>query len=201
MKQLFKNIQGSQRMILIVVVLVALALILAGGVGLTQIYRSEASISVSKETIPLTAGNTADMGVEVSGQGRTPTITYTSSNNSIATVSEDGTISARREGECTVTAETVEGQKVSVDLTIVQPDMDKTIYLTFDDGPSPDVTTELLSVLAKYDAKATFFLVGKEAEVNSDIVEQEASAGHTIAIHAYDDDLGVIYKDAETYLA
>ena len=39
------------------------------------------------------------------------------------------------------------------------------VYLTFDDGPTPGVTEEILEQLAKYDAKATFFCLGKNAEI------------------------------------
>lgn len=40
------------------------------------------------------------------------------------------------------------------------------VYLTFDDGPTPGVTEEILEQLAKYDAKATFFCLGKNAEMH-----------------------------------
>ena len=61
----------------------------------------------------------------------------------------------------------------------------KWIALTFDDGPHPGTTPQLLSILKKYNAKATFFLVGMMAEAHPDLVLEESKAGHLIANHTY----------------
>ncbi|MEA4880023.1 MAG: polysaccharide deacetylase family protein [Synergistaceae bacterium] len=61
----------------------------------------------------------------------------------------------------------------------------KWIALTFDDGPHPGTTPQLLSILKKYNAKATFFLVGMMAEAHPDLVLEESRAGHLIANHTY----------------
>lgn len=42
---------------------------------------------------------------------------------------------------------------------------DKSVYLTFDDGPTPGITEWILATLDKYDAKATFFLLGRNVEM------------------------------------
>jgi len=57
--------------------------------------------------------------------------------------------------------------------------------LTFDDGPHPEYTPELLDVLALLDVKATFFVVGKHVESHPDIVQRMHSEGHTIGHHTY----------------
>lgn len=62
---------------------------------------------------------------------------------------------------------------------------DKTIYLTFDDGPNPQITPWVLEQLAKYDAKATFFCIGKNAELYPEVVEQVKAAGHIVGNHTY----------------
>lgn len=62
---------------------------------------------------------------------------------------------------------------------------EKVIALTFDDGPNPPYTTDLLSVLAKHDVKATFFVVGKNLLKFPEISRQIVSAGHTIANHSF----------------
>ena len=62
---------------------------------------------------------------------------------------------------------------------------EREICLTFDDGPDPYYTAELLDLLKKYDAKATFFVVGANAEKNPDIVKRIHDEGHLIGIHNY----------------
>lgn len=57
------------------------------------------------------------------------------------------------------------------------------IALTFDDGPDPELTPDILAVLKKNDIKATFFVVGAQAEKHPDIVKKCYDAGHTIANH------------------
>ena len=61
----------------------------------------------------------------------------------------------------------------------------KTIYLTFDDGPEPEVTPWVLETLRKYNAKATFFCLGKNAENHPAIVETIIRSGHTVGNHTY----------------
>jgi len=57
------------------------------------------------------------------------------------------------------------------------------IYLTFDDGPDPDITPALLDILREYAAKATFFVVADQADWWSDQVKQIAADGHSIGLH------------------
>lgn len=63
---------------------------------------------------------------------------------------------------------------------------DPVAALTFDDGPHPEFTPRLLDILEKYQAKATFFMVGKAAARYPKIVEQVAQAGHVIGNHTWD---------------
>jgi peptidoglycan/xylan/chitin deacetylase (PgdA/CDA1 family) len=60
------------------------------------------------------------------------------------------------------------------------------IVLTFDDGPSDELTAAILNLLKEYDAKATFFLLGKSIAGRQDIVRQIAQRGHEICSHGYD---------------
>ena len=59
---------------------------------------------------------------------------------------------------------------------------EKTVYLTFDDGPIPELTGDILDILAKYDAKATFFCVGENVlrypQIYAKIIEQGHSTGN-----------------------
>lgn len=59
------------------------------------------------------------------------------------------------------------------------------LYLTFDDGPTPGVTEWILSTLKRYDAKATFFVLGKNAEMYPDLYQRILDEGHKIGNHTY----------------
>lgn len=59
----------------------------------------------------------------------------------------------------------------------------KRVALTFDDGPDAKVTPQILATLQKYDAKATFFMVGRNVPKNASIVKQIYDAGHEIGNH------------------
>ena len=59
------------------------------------------------------------------------------------------------------------------------------VYLTFDDGPIPEVTPKVLEILAKYGVKATFFMVGENIDKHPEVYEQVVKAGHAIGNHTY----------------
>lgn len=61
----------------------------------------------------------------------------------------------------------------------------KRIFLTFDDGPIPDVTPWVLNTLKRYGIKATFFCVGANIEKNPDIFKRMLDEGHQVANHTY----------------
>jgi peptidoglycan/xylan/chitin deacetylase (PgdA/CDA1 family) len=63
------------------------------------------------------------------------------------------------------------------------PDAEKKIYLTFDDGPAPGITHEVLSILSKYDVKATFFCVGENVRRHPVLFEQLLTSGHAVGNH------------------
>ena len=62
---------------------------------------------------------------------------------------------------------------------------EKVVALTFDDGPHPEYTEQILNLLEQYGAKGTFFLVGEQAEKNPQIVYRMYEEGHEIANHTY----------------
>lgn len=62
---------------------------------------------------------------------------------------------------------------------------EKVVALTFDDGPHPQYTAQVLDLLAKYEASGTFFLVGQHAEKNAELVRRMQEEGHEIANHTY----------------
>ncbi len=62
---------------------------------------------------------------------------------------------------------------------------EKTVYLTFDDGPTPGVTRWVLEQLKEYDAKATFFCLGKNVKLYPAIFEETLKEGHAVGNHTY----------------
>ena len=62
---------------------------------------------------------------------------------------------------------------------------EKNIYLTFDDGPTPEITDWVLDVLKKFNAKATFFCIGKNVDLYPKIFNRILEEGHNIGNHTY----------------
>lgn len=62
---------------------------------------------------------------------------------------------------------------------------DKIVAITFDDGPHPKYTEEILDVLEKHQTKATFFALGQHAEKHPDIILRESNDGHEVGNHTY----------------
>ena len=59
------------------------------------------------------------------------------------------------------------------------------VFLTFDDGPTPGVTEWILATLKRYDAKATFFVLGKNVEMYPDLYQLILKEGHKVGNHTY----------------
>lgn len=79
------------------------------------------------------------------------------------------------------------------------PTPDKTIFLTFDDGPIPDITESVLEILEKFDAKATFFCIGDNVRKHPDVFEIVKKGGHSIGNHTFNHMNGWKTEDT-TYL-
>jgi peptidoglycan/xylan/chitin deacetylase (PgdA/CDA1 family) len=62
----------------------------------------------------------------------------------------------------------------------------KVLYLTFDDGPTPEVSSWVMNLLNRYKATATFFWLGKNMVRYPEYIEKAKSAGHLIANHTFD---------------
>ncbi len=65
-------------------------------------------------------------------------------------------------------------------------DGEKVVYLTFDDGPIPEVTPWVLDTLKKFDAKATFFCIGQNIANNPGIFDRLKAEGHAVGNHTWD---------------
>lgn len=123
-------------------------------------------------------------------------------------VQVEGTVDIYHAGEYTLTYSVKDSfeNEAAVTRTVVvkalrQPDVvspgDKTIYLTFDDGPGP-YTQELLDVLAKYNVKVTFFVVDTGY---SSLIAKEVAAGHSVGVHSATHEYNTIYSSEGAYFA
>lgn len=77
---------------------------------------------------------------------------------------------------------------------------EKIAYLTFDDGPTPLITTKILDILKEENVKATFFVIGKSVENNEEIVKRAYEEGHYIANHTYSHNNNILYKNEESFI-
>jgi peptidoglycan/xylan/chitin deacetylase (PgdA/CDA1 family) len=80
------------------------------------------------------------------------------------------------------------------------PNATNAVYLTFDDGPHPEVTPWVLDQLRMYNAKATFFCIGQNAEKYPELIERILAGGHALGNHSFSHKDGWKTKD-QVYLA
>lgn len=76
----------------------------------------------------------------------------------------------------------------------------KTMYLTFDDGPSEENTSRVLDILKERGIKATFFLVGENVKKHPDIARRIVAEGHSIGIHCNNHDYGTVYQSVDSFI-
>lgn len=62
---------------------------------------------------------------------------------------------------------------------------EKKLYITFDDGPIPEVTPQVLEILKQHNAKATFFCIGDNVQKHPDIFNQIITSGHSVGNHSF----------------
>ena len=135
--------------------------------------------------------------------GTNKTVKWSSSNKSIATVSSKGKVTAKKKGNCTITAK-VGNDKYTCKVTVknLPKESNKTkgvIYLTFDDGPSSTITPKVLDILKKEKIKATFFILNY-SKSNEKYVKRIVKEGHTIGIHGYSHEYSKIYKTKSAFI-
>ncbi|MBP2650062.1 MAG: polysaccharide deacetylase [Firmicutes bacterium] len=98
---------------------------------------------------------------------------------------------------------TVSERKIS-ELPLTLPQVlpyygEKTVYLTFDDGPDADNTPAILDILEANNVKATFFVIGNQVEKNPDLLRRIFNAGHAIGNHSYSHIYKDLYQSVNTY--
>jgi peptidoglycan/xylan/chitin deacetylase (PgdA/CDA1 family) len=78
-------------------------------------------------------------------------------------------------------------------------DIDDSVFLTFDDGPTPGVTEQVLDILKAYEASATFFCIGRNAERNPELCSRIRAEGHAVGNHTYSHLNGMKTKNKDYY--
>ncbi|MBE7021955.1 MAG: polysaccharide deacetylase [Ruminococcaceae bacterium] len=76
----------------------------------------------------------------------------------------------------------------------------KTAYLTFDDGPTANITPQILDVLKEKGVQATFFTLGINVEKNPELARRTVSEGHVLANHSYSHDYKMLYNGTEHFV-
>lgn len=71
---------------------------------------------------------------------------------------------------------------------LLQREIGMKVALTFDDGPRSGLTTKVLDLLAKYDAKATFYILGRSIAGNEEILKRQVAEGHELGNHSWTHD-------------
>ncbi len=85
--------------------------------------------------------------------------------------------------------------------TKAQGSEEKICYLTFDDGPTREVTPAVLDILKEHHVKATFFMLGQMVAKNRDLAKRVYDEGHLLANHSYSHNYKNLYATGESFMA
>jgi peptidoglycan/xylan/chitin deacetylase (PgdA/CDA1 family) len=77
----------------------------------------------------------------------------------------------------------------------------KAVYLTFDDGPNTDFTPQVLAILGRENVRASFMVIGKNAEINGELIKQMITQEHAVINHSYSHDYKIIYSSPDSLIA
>ena len=83
---------------------------------------------------------------------------------------------------------------------MAKPTCSEAVYLTFDDGPSPN-TAKILDLLGQYDCRAAFFVVGQNIPGNEALLERMVRERHSVGVHCYSHDYAHLYRSEEAFWA
>ncbi|MFJ5672477.1 polysaccharide deacetylase family protein [Bacillus safensis] len=89
--------------------------------------------------------------------------------------------------------------KTEQEQKLIAPEIGKVVYLTFDDGPHPVASKEIMKLLKKYEAKGTFFMLKPHIDQNVSIVQQMVESGHSVGSHGVTHQVDKIYHSPENF--
>ena len=169
---------------------------------------SENSVNVSQNN---SSNNTQNQTQNINQNTNTiQNIIETNNTNEINTIAENtaqtnNTISNTTETNNTIqnivetTNTTVNTTENKTTITDNKKSNNGVIWLTFDDGPSANITPKILDILKKENIKATFFVINY-SQSNEHLIKRIVAEGHTIGIHGYSHEYSKIYKSKETFM-
>lgn len=159
-----------------------------------QVCKAATKIVLEEKTVYVDKGTTAQIAYKL-GKNEYPVgLKYKVADKSIASVSDTGVVKGLKPGKTKVTVSLSNGVSASCNVVCenkrhdIRENLDsskKMVALTFDDGPHESNTRKILSILEKYNARATFFLIGYQVPEYPDIVLDEFNAGHEIGNHSW----------------
>ena len=173
-----------------------------------EITESKNSINVSQNnSTNITQNQTQNTNQDTNTIHNTIETNNTNEINAIAenSVQTNNAISNTTETNNTIqnTVETTNTTSNTTGTQTTTTDNKKTnngvIWLTFDDGPSANITPKILDILKKENIKATFFVINY-SQSNEHLVKRAVAEGHTIGIHGYSHEYSKIYKSKETFM-
>jgi len=184
-------------LIIISLIIIIVALVCAAKSGA---FKPTAKVTFSNNNITIYQNDTQKLKMKYDPKdGKIPSLKYSTSNKKIVTIDKNANIKGINAGTTKVKCSTSKGTTSTCTVTVKKRVQSKTIFLTYDDGPSGNVTPKLLDVLKKYHVRATFFLVGYEAKTYPNIVKREAKEGHTIGIHTYSHNYKRVYASKKAF--
>ena len=114
----------------------------------------------------------------------------------------EGSVNTSKEGTYTIkysVKDSSNNESVKYKKVIVGNFHKKTIYLTFDDGPSMYLTSKVLDVLKEKNVRATFFVIGPKIDALRHIVKRASDEGHVIGLHSYSHKYEKIYRNDDAF--
>lgn len=171
----------------IIIIVVSFAMLFSVVTGIAFSLRNQ-SIKMQVQQSTSAMESTSDFSTETQSQTQTTTEVPSTEESTTETTTESTT-------EPPVTEPPTQNPDKGPVIPPIVDAKGKTVYLTFDDGPSI-YTKQILDVLDKYGVKATFFVVnGKQNHLMKDIVDR----GHQIGLHAYVHKYEVVYQSEQAY--
>ncbi len=139
---------------------------------------------------------TEKLEIKMGFSNRLEGVKWESSDKSIVKVNKKGYAVAKKPGNVMLTAK-YKGHIYYCNMNSVKKP-ESIIYLTFDDGPSPNITPKILDILKKNDVHATFFEL-RPASTDYDVTQRVVDEGHTLALHGFEHKYDKIYTSVDYY--
>lgn len=193
------------------ILIIFLLVITVGGImtehGIADVLFSQSDSTVTEPTVDIPDLNISQNPTDSSTENKEPDVettpqeipSNTETNPSVSENEEEQT----EDNETTSDEETYPPDTTLEEIEPPQENIDPekhggTIYLTFDDGPSAEITPYILDILGAKGVNATFFIVGyKPGTVKEELVQRIVDEGHSLGLHGESHDYSKIYTSIE----